>query len=188
MPPRHALQSVRLAPPRVRGALWRYGNGMFYDILCTCERREYSFSGAWKTLRIFYTFLCLCRGVCKRVGRSKEKTGLRKFKKGPRNFKICPTFFCPFQTRMDKAFPKTRSVQQKSPLSLSVFSRPVSPPKNSAAVYLFIVTMLLCFVEGWQLVGVENWDHANGWQFQAMTVCDNYKERNSLVDVACYSL
>ena len=63
--------------------------------------------------------------------------------------------FCPLQTRMDKAFPKTRSVQQKSPLSLSAFSRPVSPPQNSASAYLFIATMLLCFVEGWQLVGVE---------------------------------
>ena len=93
MPPRPALQSVRLAPPRVRGALWRYGYGRFYDILCTCERHEYSFSGACKTLRIFHTFLCLCRGVCKRVGRSKEKIGLRKLKKGPRNFKVCPTFF-----------------------------------------------------------------------------------------------
>ena len=57
---------------------------------------------------------------------------------------------------MNKAFPKTRSVKQKSPFFLSAFSSPVSPPKNSAVAYLFIVTMLLCFVEGWQLVGVEN--------------------------------
>ena len=34
---------------------------------------------------------------------------------------------------MDKAFPKTRSVQQKSPLSLSAFSRPVSPPQKLRA-------------------------------------------------------
>ena len=91
----HALQYVRLSPPWVRGALWRYGNGTFYDIHRTRERREYSFSGACKTPRIFHTFLCLCCGVCKRAGRSKEKIGLRKFKKGPRNFKICPTFFSP---------------------------------------------------------------------------------------------
>jgi hypothetical protein len=65
-------------------------------------------------------------------------------------------FFRPLQTRMDKAFPKTCSVQQKSPLYLSAFSRPVSPPQNSVSAYLFIVTMLLYFVEGWQLVGVEN--------------------------------
>ena len=118
---------------------------------------EYSFSEAGKTSRNFHTFLCLCCGVCKRVGRSKEKIGLRKFKKGPRNFKICPTFFLPLQTRMDKAFPKTRSVQQKSPLSLSAFSRPVSPPQNSAPAYLFIATRLVCSVCVWEceLVGNE---------------------------------
>ena len=91
----HALQYVRLSPPRVRGTLYWCGNGRFYDILRTYESGEYSFSGVCKTPRIFYTFLCLCCGVCKRVGGSKEKIGLRKFKKGPRNFKICPTFFSP---------------------------------------------------------------------------------------------
>ena len=35
-------------------------------------------------------------------------------------------FFAPLQTRMNKAFPKTRSVQQKSPFFLSAFSLPVS--------------------------------------------------------------
>ena len=49
--------------------------------------------------------------------------------------------FRPLQTRMDKAFPKTRSVQQKSPFFLSAFSRPVPSPTNYAAAYLFIVIL-----------------------------------------------
>ena len=55
-------------------------------------------------------------------------------------------FFAPLQTRINKAFPKTRSVQQKSPFFLSAFSCPVSPPQNYAAAYLFIATMLSCFL------------------------------------------
>ena len=71
------------------------GVGTSYGISRMQGGCEYSFSGACKTLRIFHTFLCLCCGVCKEAGGSKEKIGLRKFKKGPRNFKICPTFFSP---------------------------------------------------------------------------------------------
>ena len=104
----------------------------------------------------FFTRFCVFVEGCAKAGIGAKKKYVRENLKKVRGIlKYVRPFFCPLQTRMNKAFPKTCSVQQKSLLSLSAFSRPVSPPQNSAVAYLFIVTMLLCFVEGWQRVGVE---------------------------------
>ena len=95
----------------------------------------------------FFTRFCVFVGECAKgqVG-AKKKQVWENLKKVRGILKYVRPFFRPLQTRMDKAFPKTRSVQQKSPLSLSAFSCPVSPPQNSASAYLFIATMLSCFL------------------------------------------
>ena len=103
----------------------------------------------------FFTRFCVFVSGCAKAGIGAKKKYVRDISKYVRPIlKYVRHIFNPLQTRMDKAFPKTRSVQQKSPLSLSAFSRPVSPPQNSAAVYLFIATTLYCFVGGRQLAGV----------------------------------
>ena len=106
----------------------------------------------------FFTRFCVFVGECAKGQVGAKKKYVRDNSKYVRPIlKYVRHIFNPLQTRMNKAFPKTRSVQQKSPLFLSAFSRPVSPPQNSASAYLFIVTRLVCSVCVWEceLVGNE---------------------------------
>ncbi len=74
-----------------------------------------------------FTRFCVFLAGCAKASIGDRKKYVRCILKYVRPIlKYVRPFFRPLQTRMDKAFPKTRSVQQKSPLSLSAFSRPVS--------------------------------------------------------------
>ena len=106
----------------------------------------------------FFTRFCVFVEECAKGQVGAKKKYVRDNSKYVRPIlKYVRHIFNPLQTRMNKAFPKTRSVQQKSPLYLSAFSRPVSLPQNSAAAYLFIATRLVCSVCVWEcgLVGNE---------------------------------
>ena len=95
----------------------------------------------------FFTRFCVFVAGCAKGQVGDRKKYVRCILKYVRCIlKYVRPFFRPLQTRMDKAFLKTRSVQQKSPFFLSAFSRPVSPPQNSAPAYLFIATMLSCYL------------------------------------------
>ena len=100
-----------------------------------------------------FTRFCVFVEGCAKVQVGAKKKYVRDNSKYVRPIlKYVRPFFRPLQTRMDKAFPKTGSVQQKTPFFLSAFSRPVSPPQNSVPAYLFIATMLSCYLYWWQFV------------------------------------
>ena len=74
-----------------------------------------------------FTRFCVFVAGCAKAGIGAKKKYVRENSKYVRPIlKYVRHIFNPLQTRMDKAFPKTRSVQQKSPFFLSAFSRPVS--------------------------------------------------------------
>ena len=102
-----------------------------------------------------FTRFCVFLAGCAKASIGDRKKYVRDNSKYVRPIlKYVRHIFNPLQTRMDKAFPKTRSVQQKSPFFLSAFSRPVPPPQNSAPAYLFIATMLSCYLYRWQFVDI----------------------------------
>ena len=132
------------------------GTARFPTLFARMKVVNIHFPGREKRHGFFTRFCVFVAGCAKgQVGaRKKYKAHISKYVRPI--LKYVRHIFRPLQTRMDKAFPKTRSVQQKSPLSLSAFSRPVSLPQNSAVAYLFIATRLVCSVCVWECELVRN--------------------------------